>query len=298
MATPEKAARSAAGGLLTCTAVEEIRRLVLRARAAGRVIGIVPTMGALHEGHARLIEACRNEAACVVVSIFVNPTQFGPGEDFERYPRALGDDALLCAQSGASAIFEPSIETMYPFGSEATVVDVPGLADVLEGNRRPGHFRGVGTVVMKLFHMVGPDVAYFGEKDYQQLLVIKRMVTDLAMPALIRSIATVREPDGLAMSSRNRYLNGAERRAATVLKRALDEAAKAVGAGERHADRVRQILSETVKSESLARLDYAEVADAATLEPLADLEAGRPAVALLAAWVGPARLIDNAQLAV
>jgi pantoate--beta-alanine ligase len=296
----ENASRSTADRLPTCTGVKEIRELVRDARAAGQVIGLVPTMGALHEGHVRLIRECRGEAGFVVVSIFVNPTQFGPGEDYARYPRTPDDDAARAVLGGASAIFAPEVGTMYPLGLDATHIDVPGVADKLEGASRPGHFRGVATVVMKLLQMVGPDVAYFGEKDYQQLLVIRRMVADLAVPVAIRSVATVREPDGLAMSSRNRYLGPAERKAAAVLRRALDRAVQAVVEGERRADRVRQILRETVESEPLARLDYAEVADAATLEPLVKLEAdeGRGAVALLSAWVGPARLIDNARLPV
>jgi pantoate--beta-alanine ligase len=298
MSQRENAVQTAAARLATCTTVEEIRRLVRQARASGQVIGLVPTMGALHEGHVRLIEACRRQAEFVVVSIFVNPTQFGPGEDFERYPRTPDDDAVRSAQAGAAVIFAPSVATMYPFGLGATVIDAPGLTDVLEGASRPGHFQGVATVVMKLFQMVGPDVAYFGEKDYQQLLVIRQMAADLAVPVAVQSIATVRDPDGLALSSRNRYLNPSERRAATVLRRALDRALRAVEAGERQADRVRQIVRETVESEPLARLDYVEVADAATLEPLAELTAKRPAIALLAARVGPTRLIDNASLPV
>ncbi|MBX6316177.1 MAG: pantoate--beta-alanine ligase [Isosphaeraceae bacterium] len=276
--------------------IEALRAAVRSARAAGQVIGFVPTMGALHAGHARLIEACRREAGFVVVSIFVNPTQFGPTEDFARYPRTPEDDRRLCAEAGASLLFVPSVETMYPHGVNSTYVEVPGLSETLEGASRPGHFRGVATVVLKLLLMIGPDVAYFGEKDYQQLLVVRRMVEDLAVPVAIRGVPTVREPDGLALSSRNRYLNAEERRAATVLSRALGAAQRAVAGGERSAERVRQILRNTIESEPLARLDYAEVADAATLEPLTAVGTDRPAVALLAARVGPARLIDNAPL--
>lgn len=276
--------------------IAEVREAVSGARRRGGAVGFVPTMGALHAGHGRLIEVGRAESGLVVVSIFVNPTQFGPGEDFARYPRTPEADLAVCEAAGADVVFRPDVEAMYPSGPSATFVEVPGVSGPLEGARRPGHFRGVATVVLKLLNIVGPDRAYFGEKDYQQLLVIRRMVADLDVPVEIRGVPTVREPDGLAMSSRNRYLDAEERRAATVLSRALDAASRAVAAGERSGDRVRQILRGAVESEGKAQLDYAEVADAATLEPLATLEAGRPARALLAAKVGPARLIDNAPL--
>jgi pantoate--beta-alanine ligase len=278
---------------LVVESVADVRRAVRAARLAGKRVGLVPTMGALHDGHVQLIEVCARDADFVVVSIFVNPTQFGPNEDFARYPRTPEEDRRRCMEGGASLIFAPTVETMYPRGPGGTYVEVPGLSDVLEGASRPGHFRGVATVVLKLLNFVGPDVAHFGEKDYQQLLVVRRMVEDLNVPVEIRGVPTVREADGLAMSSRNRYLGPEERRAATVLARALDEAEAAVAAGERRAGRVRQILHERIESEGLARLDYAEVADAATLEPLEELGPGRRAVLLLAARVGPARLIDN-----
>jgi pantoate--beta-alanine ligase len=278
--------------------IDEIRAAVRASREAGLSVGLVPTMGALHQGHVRLIERCRAETGLVVVSIFVNPTQFGPNEDFSRYPRSLPSDAEICAGADADLIFAPTVAAMYPGNQPATFVEVPGLSDCFEGASRPGHFRGVATVVLKLLNIVGPDAAYFGQKDYQQQVVIRRLASDLNVPVAIRTVATVREPDGLAMSSRNRYLEGDDRRAATVLLAALERAVAAVAAGERDAGRVRQILEETVRSEGRARLDYAAVADAETLEPLSRLEPGRPAVALLAAWVGPARLIDNAMLAV
>lgn len=275
--------------------IADVRRAVSDAKASGRRVGFVPTMGALHTGHVRLIREARDKSDLVVVSIFVNPTQFGPGEDYTRYPRTLDDDLARCAEGGAELVFAPTVETMYPQGPISTYAEVPDLSDRLEGASRPGHFRGVATVVLKLFEIVRPDVAAFGLKDYQQLLVVSRVVMDLDVPVEILAVPTVREPDGLAMSSRNRYLDPEQRRAATVLSRALRKADEAVGAGERDADRVRQILRKTIESEPLARLDYAEVADAATLEPLNDL-AGEAAVALLAARVGPARLIDNAVL--
>jgi pantoate--beta-alanine ligase len=276
--------------------IGQVRDHVARAQRAGRLVGLVPTMGALHEGHARLIETCRGSCDEVVVSIFVNPTQFGPNEDFSRYPRTLEADLATCERAGADLVFVPSAAEIYPSGATRTYVEVPGLSDVLEGASRPGHFRGVATVVLKLFGIVGPDVAYFGQKDYQQQVVLRRMVADLNVPVRIETVPTVRETDGLAMSSRNRYLNADERRAATVLSRALREAEGAVRAGERSAERVRQILLATLESERLASVDYAEVADADTLEPIAVLGEGRRGVALLAVRVGPARLIDNAIL--
>jgi pantoate--beta-alanine ligase len=253
-------------------------------------------MGALHDAHVRLIEDCRRATDFVVVSIFVNPTQFGPAEDFQRYPRTLETDLERCARGGADLVFAPEVAAMYPTGLRSTFVEVPGLSETLEGASRPGHFRGVATVVLKLFEIVSPDVACFGEKDYQQLLVIRRMVADFALPVEIRAHAIVREADGLAMSSRNRYVNPAQRQAATVLYKALREAIQAVQGGLRNAERVRQILRETIESEPLAQLEYAEVADCRTLEPLAELGQGEQAVALVAAKVGPARLIDNALL--
>lgn len=276
--------------------ISDVRQAVRTARSEGRTIGLVPTMGALHEGHVRLIEAARRDAGFVVVSIFVNPTQFGPSEDYARYPRTLDDDCRRAAEGGATLIFAPDVAEVYPNGLQSTYIEVPGLSDCLEGAHRPGHFRGVATVVLKLLQIVGPDMAHFGQKDYQQLLVIRRMVADLNVPVLIQSVPTVREPDGLALSSRNRYLGPDERRAASVLNRALQAATGAVARGVRDADAIRQILRQTVESERLAALDYAEVAGAETLEPLTALTPGRPAVALLAARVGPARLIDNSIL--
>jgi pantoate--beta-alanine ligase len=280
----------------TLHSIAEVRCAVRAARAEGRAVGLVPTMGALHAGHARLIQECRRASGSVVVSIFVNPTQFGPAEDFARYPRTPEADRVLCAEAGADLIFAPTAAEIYPRGPSATAVEVPGLSDVLEGASRPGHFRGVATVVLKLLQIVGPDLAVFGQKDYQQLLVIRRMVEDLDVPVVIQGVATVREGDGLALSSRNRYLDAAQRRAAAVLPEALRRAGQAVAEGERSGDRVRQVLRRTIESEPRARLEYAEVADAETLAPLGDLGAGRRGVALLAVRVGPARLIDNALL--
>jgi pantoate--beta-alanine ligase len=271
----------------------DVRRAVSFARESGRRVGLVPTMGALHEGHVRLIERCRGHAGFTVVSIFVNPTQFGPAEDFERYPRSLDDDRKRCEAAGADLVFVPSVATVYPNGSQSTFVEVPILSDILEGASRPGHFRGVATVVLKLFQLVRPDVACFGQKDFQQQLVIRKMVQDLHLSVDIDTCPTIREADGLAMSSRNRYLSLAERKASVVLFRALENAQQALTAGVRQASRIRQILRETIESEPLARLDYAEVAGTETLDPLEDLEIGGRAVALLAVRIGGTRLIDN-----
>jgi pantoate--beta-alanine ligase len=272
------------------------RQAVARARELGKQVGLVPTMGALHEGHSRLIAECSARSGLTVVSIFVNPTQFGPSEDFDRYPRSMSDDLVRCEAAGAELVFAPGVGELYPNGARSTFVEVPGLSEVLEGASRPGHFRGVSTVVLKLFEVIRPDLAFFGQKDYQQQLVIGRLIQDLLLPVDLHVCRTVREADGLAMSSRNRYLNPSDRRAAAVLYRALETARLAVALGQRQADRIRQILRETIESEASVKVDYAEVADAQTLEPSDDLANGRPAVALVAARVGTTRLIDNTLL--
>jgi pantoate--beta-alanine ligase len=274
----------------------DLRRQVSDTRAQRKKIGLVPTMGALHDGHLRLIRQCRAETDFVVVSIFVNPTQFGAGEDLNRYPRPLEDDLRQSESAGADLVFVPSVQTVYPYGINSTFVEVPGLSDIFEGASRPRHFRGVATVVLKLFEIVRPDLAVFGQKDYQQQLLIGRMVADLHVPVQLSICPTVREPDGLALSSRNRYLNRQERQAAVMLNRALERAQQAVDAGERCGDRIRQILHETLKSESMAELDYAEVANAETLERLGNIGSSQQAVALVAARFGTTRLIDNALL--
>ncbi len=282
--------------IVVARTIAELRAAVASARRAGMTVGLVPTMGALHRGHRSLVEAARRQTGFVVVSIFVNPTQFGPHEDLSRYPRTFEADLDLCAQGGAAVVFAPEVAELYPTGSLGTFVEVPGLGDVLEGASRPGHFRGVATVVLKLFNLVGPDVAFFGAKDYQQQLVIRQMIHDLDVPIRLATEPTVREADGLAMSSRNRYLDPTERQAAPVLYRALQGARLAVDAGERDSDRVRQILQTTIESEPLARVDSIELVDAQTLGRVTRLEADRPVVALLAVRVGPARLIDNITL--
>jgi pantoate--beta-alanine ligase len=271
----------------------EVRSAVDSGRERGERIGLVPTMGALHDGHGRLIARCRGMTDLAVVSIFVNPTQFGPTEDLERYPRSLNEDVKRCQDAGAAIVFVPTVQTMYPSGPRSTIVEVSHLSDILEGASRPGHFRGVATVVLKLFEIVRPDLACFGQKDYQQQLLVRRMVQDLHLNVEIDTCPTIREGDGLAMSSRNRYLSLTERKAAGVLFRALESARNAVASGEHRAGRVRQILRETIESETLAGLDYAEVASAETLEPLEELGPESLAVALLAVRIGNTRLIDN-----
>ena len=279
------------------TTIEAVRSVIGEAKRENRVIGFVPTMGALHIGHVRLIEEARKASGLVVVSIFVNPTQFSPGEDYTRYPRTFETDLEQCEQAGADVVFFPEVGEIYPQDrTSMTFVEVPRLSQILEGAIRPGHFRGVATVVCKLFNIVLPDVAYFGAKDFQQQLIIRRAVEELNIPVKICTIDTVREPDGLALSSRNRYLDTVQRKASGVLWQALSAARVAVREGERDANRVRQILTLTIESEKRASLDYAEVADADTLESLKVLPPNGRALALLAVRFGTTRLIDNTLL--
>lgn len=263
-----------------------------RSALPGRV-GLVPTMGALHAGHLSLLARARSECDHVAASVFVNPTQFGPQEDLSRYPRDLARDQSLLAQGGCDLVFAPSAQEMYPDGFQTWVV--PGdVSAPLEGERRPGHFRGVATVVLKLFHILLPHSAYFGRKDAQQLAVIRRTVLDLDEPVGIVACDTVREPDGLALSSRNAYLSPDERRSAPVVYRALRAANEAFGEGERLAEALRQAMRDVVAAEALARIDYVSVADAASLRELERVEA--PAIASLAVFFGRTRLIDNVAL--
>ncbi len=259
-------------------------------RSSRGSLGLVPTMGALHAGHLSLVAAARRENDEVAASVFVNPTQFGPAEDFARYPRDLGRDRELLEQAGCDVLFAPAVEQMYPPGSE-TSVDVGSVARPLEGERRPGHFRGVATVVLKLLQITTPDRAYFGEKDAQQLAVVRRLVADLDVPVVVRGCPIVREPDGLAMSSRNAYLSPEQRRAATVVFRALQAAQALWRAGERGSEPLRHAMEETIAAEPLARLDYAAVRDPNTFEPPA--APGGPARLLLAVHFGATRLIDT-----
>ncbi len=273
--------------------IADTRRAVADARRAGRTVALVPTMGALHEGHAALVRAAAHAADFVVVSVFVNPTQFGPREDFARYPRTLDADRDLSAAAGAHLIFAPTPEEMYPAGS-ATFVEVPRLQDVLCGPSRPGHFRGVCTVVLKLLNVVQPDVAVFGAKDFQQARVITRMARDLDVPTRIQIEPTVRESDGLALSSRNRYLSPEQRAAAPRIHQALQAVRSRALAGEADVSRLEASLAADLAALPGARLDYARVHDADTLEPLTRLD--RPAVAAVAVFLGTTRLIDNVTL--
>jgi pantoate--beta-alanine ligase len=268
---------------------------VAAARERGLRIGLVPTMGALHEGHASLIRAARAETGFVVVSVFVNPTQFGPHEDFNRYPRPFQQDLAVCAREKADLVFAPTPETMYSSGYR-TYVEVEDLQNTLCGASRPGHFRGVCTVVLKLFNIVAPDVAYFGQKDAQQVLILRKMVQDLNVDVAVRVCPIVREPDGLALSSRNRYLDGEQRCRAVVLSQALREARTRIMAGERDGAAVRRRLIERMEATPSATLDYAAVVAADTLQPLDRLH-GQVLLAL-AVKFGGTRLIDNVLLAV
>jgi pantoate--beta-alanine ligase len=272
------------------TTIAEVRAAVDAARRAGKTIGFVPTMGALHEGHAALVRAARAGSGFVVVSIFVNPTQFGPKEDFAKYPRTLEADQKVCADAGADLIFAPAVEEMYPANS-FTFVEVGKLGDHLCGASRPGHFRGVCTVVLKLFNIVRPDAAHFGAKDYQQARIITQMVGDLNVPVAVRVEPTVREADGLAMSSRNRYLSTAERAVAPRIYQALQTTRARALAGEIDVARLESALAAELAAIPGARVDYARVVDDATLQPIARLD--RPAVAAAAVFLGTTRLIDN-----
>jgi pantoate--beta-alanine ligase len=260
-------------------------------REQDKTIGLVPTMGALHEGHLSLVREARRMCDLVIVSVFVNPTQFALGEDFEHYPRDLTKDAAVLTDYNVDYIFAPSIEEIYP-KDFSTYVTVGGLSDPLEGSSRPGHFRGVATVVTILLNIVRPDFAYFGQKDAQQTLVIKRLVRDLAFETEVVVLPTVREESGLALSSRNSYLNEDERRAAQVLYRALSRARDAYKAGERSGSRLAEAVRSTVAAEPLARLDYVTVSDADTLEQLEKLD-DRTVLVALAVHLGKTRLIDN-----
>jgi pantoate--beta-alanine ligase len=259
-------------------------------RAAGRRLGFVPTMGALHEGHLSLVRAARAGADVVAASIFVNPTQFGPSEDLAKYPRSFERDCELLEREGVELLFAPAVEEMYPAGA-VTWVTVEGLSEKLDGRSRPGHFRGVATVVAKLFHVVEPDAAFFGQKDAAQVAIIRRMVRDLNLAVEIVVCPIVREADGLAMSSRNAYLDDEQRRRALVLRRSLLRVQQLVDSGERDAARLVAAGRAEFGGEESARLDYFEIVDPETLDPVADVSGG--ALVAVAAFVGNTRLIDN-----
>lgn len=273
--------------------IADLREEIKKARKKGLTIGFVPTMGYLHEGHLQLVRRCRLENDYTVVSIFVNPIQFGPGEDFERYPRDEASDLKKLEEAGVDAAFIPSVEEMYP-EKLLTYVDVEKLSEPMCGRFRPGHFRGVATVVAKLFNIVQPDRAYFGKKDYQQLKVIQKMVRDLNFPVEIVPVDTVREEDGLAMSSRNVYLSPEQRQAAAKIYRALLKGKEAFMGGERRARVLEELVRRELERESLFKVQYVEVRDAETLEETDEIK--KPAVIAAAVYVGPARLIDNIEL--
>jgi pantoate--beta-alanine ligase len=260
------------------------------ARAEGLVIGLVPTMGALHEGHTALVKRARQECSRVVASVFVNPKQFGPKEDYKRYPRNLEKDAEKLAAAGADALFAPEAADVYPDGFR-TYVNVEGISERLEGRSRPGHFRGVATVVLKLFEIVQPHFAYFGRKDAQQVRIISEMTRDLNLDGEIVVCPIVREADGLALSSRNAYLSVEERKAATVLHRALEAVRNELEAGVRDAAQTQAVMRRIIEAEPLATVDYAEIVSADTFEPV--VRVARSCYAVLAVFVGKTRLIDN-----
>lgn len=273
--------------------IEDIRARVRQAQGAGHRVGVVPTMGALHAGHLSLVAESNRECGFTVVTIFVNPTQFGPHEDFARYPRTLEADLEKLATHRVDAVFAPANEEMYPLGF-STYVDPPQVSQTLEGVCRPGHFRGVTTVVLKLFHAVPADAAFFGQKDYQQAAVIRRMTADLNLATEIRVLPTVREADGLAMSSRNVYLSPDERQRALSLSRSLKLAAELTEQGERDAETVRTRMVEMLQAGGVDRIDYVAIVHAETLAEVERLDG--PAAALIAAHVGKTRLIDNCRL--
>jgi pantoate--beta-alanine ligase len=277
--------------LTTITGIAELRARLDEARAAGRRAGFVPTMGYLHAGHASLMAAARRDTDVVVASIFVNPLQFAPTEDLEAYPRDLDGDAALAEAEGVDLLFVPSREEMYPDGDVLTTVSVSSVSAPLEGRSRPSHFAGVATVVAKLFAIVGPCAAYFGEKDFQQVAVIRQMVRDLSIPVDVVACPTMREVDGLAMSSRNAYLTPEERAAAPVVHAALQMGRADIDAGERDPAKVRGLMADLIGAEPLAELDYAEVVDARTLQ-VVDPLVGELRL-LAAVRLGRARLIDN-----
>jgi pantoate--beta-alanine ligase len=270
--------------------VDEMRVVRRAARSDGKTIALVPTMGALHEGHMSLVRAAKAQCDLVVVSIFVNPLQFGPKEDLSKYPRNFDRDRELLNQHGVDVIFAPSVEEMYPAGA-VTYVTVEGLSDKLCSRSRPGHFRGVTTVVSKLFNIVEPDRAFFGQKDAAQSTIIARMVRDLNLPVQVVVCPIVRESDGLAMSSRNAYLDAPQRKSALMLQRSLLEVQERFGQGERKVDALIEAGKKIFAQDASVKLDYLEIVDPGTLEPVNDFS--RPVLVAVAAFVGKARLIDN-----
>lgn len=279
----------------TLTALQTLETIAAMRHACRRgtgTLGLIPTMGALHEGHLSLVRAAKRQCDRVAVSIFVNPTQFAPNEDFSRYPRTFEQDRALLEQEGVDLLFAPSAEEIYPPGSRQTFIEVPGIGDRLDGRSRPGHLRAVATVVAKLFHIVSPDFAYFGQKDAAQVAVLRAMVRDLNFPLNFVVCPTVREPDGLALSSRNRFLTAQQRTDALALSRALNTIEKLAATGLRDATELRGILAHSIdQAPPGLKLDYAEIVDPDTLEPVVNIAHG--ALVAVAAWAGDTRLIDN-----
>ncbi|MFY9949965.1 MAG: pantoate--beta-alanine ligase [Candidatus Sulfotelmatobacter sp.] len=273
-----------------CKTIADMRAACEAARRDGKRLGFVPTMGALHEGHLSLVRAAKAGCGVVAASIFVNPTQFGAGEDLAKYPRRFEQDCESLEREGVAVLFAPSVEEMYPAGA-MTWVTVDGLSDKLDGRSRPGHFRGVTTVVAKLFHIVDPDAAFFGQKDAAQVAIIRRMVRDLKFPVEIVACPIVREADGLAMSSRNAYLDPHERKQALALHRSLMRVRKLFEAGERSAEKLMNAGREEIAEEKSVRLDYFEIVNPESLDPVENVASG--VLVAVAAFVGATRLIDN-----
>jgi len=278
-----------------CSTIAEARAACRAARASGKRLGLVPTMGALHEGHLSLVRAAKAQCESVAVSLFVNPTQFSPTEDLSKYPRQFDRDRQLLEKEGVHILFAPSVDEIYPSGltpaNDATWVTVEGLSEKLDGRSRPGHFRGVTTIVAKLFHIIEPDAAFFGQKDAAQLAIIRRMVRDLNFPIEIVACPIVREPDGLAMSSRNSYLNADERARALVLHRALEQVQQMFQAGERSGATLTAAAKEAFAAQPQVVLDYCEIVDPDTLRPIDQIS--RKTLVAVAAYLGKTRLIDN-----
>lgn len=272
--------------------VAEMHKLSDKIRQSGKTIACVPTMGYLHEGHLSLVIKGKQSADCVVTTLFVNPTQFAPNEDFEKYPRDIDRDAKLLSEAGCDYLFAPSSNEMYPIGYN-TEVSIKGISEPFEGKFRPTHFNGVATVVAKLFNAIKPHYAIFGQKDYQQTLVIKQMVSDMLVDVEIIVSPTIREEDGLAKSSRNTYLTTEERKTAITLNQALKEAAKAIEAGEKRSDKINKVMADYINNAGAFRIDYACAADANTLQQPQEFTSGQDIVLLIAAYLGKTRLIDN-----
>lgn len=276
--------------LKVCVTIDEMRAACREARSGRSSLGLVPTMGALHDGHLSLVRVARNSCGIVAASIFVNPTQFGPNEDLAKYPRSFDRDRQLLENEGVELLFAPTLEEMYPAGA-VTWVNVEGLSEMLDGRSRPGHFRGVTTVVAKLFHIVEPDAAFFGQKDAAQVAIIRRMVRDLNFAVEIVVVPIVRELDGLAMSSRNAYLDPQQRKQALVLSRSVKVVKELASQGERSAAKLIAAAHKALATEPAVRLDYFEIVNPETLRPVEDVSCG--ALAAVAAFVGTTRLIDN-----